>query len=231
MHNRLVTTTALDALIFDFDGLILDTESSGFHSAVEVFAAHGEVLQLATWQELIGTSNHPHWTEILATQLGRPVDRAAIEPRRTRRKLELLAPERVRPGVLELLDSARDSGLPVAVASSSPADWVTGHLERFELHERFTRVATRTDVGEEPLRTKPAPDIYQIAIDALAARPSRVVALEDSPNGVAAAKAAGLRCVAVPGPVTVGMDFSAADLVVDSLVEVTLGSLADLVVG
>lgn len=218
----------LDALIFDFDGLILDTESSAFHSAVEAFAAHGTVLELSTWQAHIGTSDHPHWTEILADQLGRPVDRGSIEPERTRRKLELLAPEQVRPGVVDLLDAARQATLPLAVASSSPADWVVGHLTRFDLASRFATVATRTDVGDDPRRTKPAPDIYRIALERLGVAPTRVVAFEDSPNGVAAAKAAGLWCVAAPGPITHGLDFSAADLVVGSLAEVSLATLHEL---
>ena len=213
------------ALIFDFDGLILDTESSAYHSTAEMFAEHGVELQLAEWQEIIGTFDHPHWTELLAARLGRPVDRAKWTPRRDRRKLELLEPETARPGVSELLETARTNGVSLGVASSSPAEWVIPHLERLDLATYFGAILTRTDVDCDPRRTKPAPDIYLLALDALGVDPRRTIAIEDSPNGVVAAKAAGLWCVAVPGPITRGLDFAAADLVVDSLVAVELESL------
>ena len=148
---------------------------------------------------------------------------------RDRRKLELLAPEVVRPGIVELLDGADKAGVALAVASSSPVEWVVPHLERLDLLDRFAHVVTRTDVGGDPRRTKPAPDIYEHALRALGASPACSVALEDSLNGLAAARAAGLRCVVAPGPVTTGLDFSAADLVVDSLAEVSLGGLAALI--
>jgi HAD superfamily hydrolase (TIGR01509 family) len=165
---------------------------------------------------------------VLDDRLGRPIERAAWVAHRDRRKLELLAPEVVRPGVVELLDAADAAGVGLAVASSSPEEWVVPHLERLGLRDRFAHVATRTDVGGDPRRTKPAPDLYEIAVRRLDAAPGRSVALEDSLNGLAAAQAAGLRCVVVPGPVTVGLDFATADLVVASLVEVTLAGLAAL---
>ena len=213
------------ALVFDFDGLILDTESSAYLSTAEVFAEHGVHLDLAEWQKVIGTFDHPHWTELLANRLGEPVDRATWIPLRDRRKLELLEPETVRPGVQELLEIATTNGVGLAVASSSPVEWVMPHLERLELAAYFGAILTRTDVDCDPRRTKPAPDIYVLALDALGVDPTHSIAIEDSPNGVIAAKAAGLWCVAVPGPITRGLDFTAADMVVDSLVAVELDSL------
>lgn len=219
----------LEALVFDFDGLILDTESSAFGSVAEVYREHGIVLDLASWQVVIGTSDHRHWADVLGDQLGRPIEREVWVAYRDRRKLELLAPEVVRPGIVELLDGADKAGVALAVASSSPVEWVVPHLERLDLLGRFAYVVTRTDVGGDPRRTKPAPDIYEHALRSLGASPACSVALEDSLNGLAAARAAGLRCVVAPGPVTTGLDFSAADLVVDSLAEVSLGRLAALI--
>jgi HAD superfamily hydrolase (TIGR01509 family) len=221
----------LDALVFDFDGLILDTETSAYESTREMFAEHGVDLPLADWQQIVGTANHLHWTELLEQAVGAAVDLEAVRPRRDRRKLELLAPEVVLPGVSDLLVEAAEAGLGVAVASSSPAEWVDGHLERLDLAHRFAHVITRHDLGGDATRTKPEPDLYLLALRALDADPSRTVAFEDSPHGVAAAKAAGLLCVAVPGGVTRGLDFSAADVVVDSLDQVRLADLARLVHG
>lgn len=217
-----------NAIVFDFDGLILDTESSAFHSTAEIFMDHGAELDLAEWQSFIGTFDHPHWTDVLAERIGRPIETSVAMTKRDRRKLDLLAPEVVRPGVTTLLKAATAGGVPMAVASSSRAEWVVPHLERLGLEQYFSHVMTRTDVDCDPRRTKPAPDIYQLAIDALHVDPSRSVAIEDSPNGVAAAKSAGMACVAIPGPITIGMDFAAADLVVASARELDGPTLAAL---
>lgn len=217
-----------DALVFDFDGLILDTETSAFASVAEVYAEHGLELDLVSWQAVIGTSDHPHWADVLSDQLGRPIDRDVWVPLRDRRKLALLAPEVIRDGVATLLDAADDYGVRVAVASSSPVEWVVPHLERLGILDRFARIVTRTDVGGDPLRTKPAPDLYLLALRALGTDAGRTVALEDSPNGLAAARAAGLRCVAVPGPITTDLDFADADLEVASIGDLSLPLLAAL---
>ena len=218
--------SGLDALVFDFDGLILDTETSAYESTREVFVEHGLDLPLAEWQQFIGTADHLHWTDVLEQALGAAIDRSEVRPRRDQRKLELLASEVVLPGVYDLLVEAAEGGLGVAVASSSPAEWVGPHLERLDLAHRFAHVITRNDLGGDATRTKPAPDLYRLALSALGADPARSVAFEDSPNGLAAAKAAGMFCVAVPGGITRGLDFSAADLVVDSLAQVRLADLA-----
>jgi HAD superfamily hydrolase (TIGR01509 family) len=131
-------------------------------------------------------------------------------------------------GVEDLLAAASRAGVPAAVASSSPARWVVGHLERLGLLEWFTVVATSDDVDGDARRTKPAPDIFLAAAAKLGAPPARCVVLEDSPHGVAGARAAGMVAVAVPGPMTRGLDFGAADLIVPSLVDVSLEALGAL---
>jgi HAD superfamily hydrolase (TIGR01509 family) len=218
-----------DALIFDFDGLILDTETCTYEAVVEIFAEHGEVLDAAWWRSILGTADHPHWTEQLAAQLGEPVDRAALVARREARRLPVIEALAACDGVADLLDAADAAAVPAAVASSSASGWVVPHLERLGLRHRFRAVVTRDDVGGNNARTKPAPDLFLVAAAALGADPARCVVLEDSPNGIAAGRAAGMAVVAVPGPVTRPLDFGAADRVVDSLAGLDIAGLGALV--
>jgi beta-phosphoglucomutase-like phosphatase (HAD superfamily) len=117
------------------------------------------------------------------------------------------------------------------VASSSGLDWVGGHLDRLELRSRFGAVVTRDDLGGASTRTKPAPDLFVLAAERLGVELRHCVAFEDSPNGVAAARAAGMVVVAVPGPMTAGLDLGAADLVVPSLADIDVAGLRNLLGG
>ncbi|HZM31323.1 MAG TPA: HAD family hydrolase [Acidimicrobiales bacterium] len=217
------------ALIYDFDGLILDTETCTYDAVRSAFAEHGQELDVAAWQAILGSADHPHWTDMLATRLGRPVDREALTARREEQRMAVLLTLPPCAGVERLLDAAVAAGVPNAVGSSSAARWVVGHLERLGLRERFAVVATSDDVGGDPRRTKPAPDIFLAAAGSLGVDPGSCVVLEDSPNGVLAARAAGMPVVAVPGPMTRGLDFDGADLIVPSLVGLSLGDLGALV--
>jgi beta-phosphoglucomutase-like phosphatase (HAD superfamily) len=221
----------IGALVFDFDGLILDTETCTYETTAGIFAEHGVTLDLAWWHSTIGTADHPHWSEILADRLGRPVDRAALVARREARRLAVL--DRLPPcaGVVGLLDDATVQGIPTAVASSSGLDWVGGHLDRLELRSRFGAVVTRDDLGGASARTKPAPDLFLLAAARLGVDPPDCVAFEDSPNGVAAARAAGMVVVAVPGPMTARLDLRAADVVVPSLAHIDVAGLRKLLGG
>jgi HAD superfamily hydrolase (TIGR01509 family) len=219
------------ALVFDFDGLILDTETCTYEATAGIFAEHGVTLDLAWWHSTIGTAGHPHWSEILADRLGRPVDRDALVARREARRLAVLDGVPPCAGVVELLDDAAAQGIPTAVASSSGLDWVAGHLDRLELRSRFGAVVTRDDLGGASARTKPAPDLFLLAAERLGVEPPHCVAFEDSPNGVAAARAAGMVVVAVPGPMTAGLDLSAADLLVPSLTDIDVAGLRKLLGG
>jgi len=217
----------MDALVFDFDGLILDTEWSDFVSVGEVFAAHGVDLPVDEWRSDVGTIPDRHWTEWLEDVLGRPIDRVAVRASRIERYHALIAEESVLPGVIELIDQARAAGVALVVASSSSSPWVEPHLERLDLRDRFDVVVTRDQVDA----VKPAPDLYLAAAAALGADPLRSVALEDSAHGCTAAVAAGLRCIAVPNRVTRTQDFGHADRVVASLADVELADLEALVDG
>jgi HAD superfamily hydrolase (TIGR01509 family) len=214
----------VDAYVFDFDGLILDTESSAYHSIAEEFASVGLEFDLASWQRCIGAGWAVDWIDELEARCSSPIDRDVVIERRRARKLELLAVCEVLPGVVARLDEAREHGLGLAVASSSPRDWVEPHLDRLGLLDRFHAIVTRDDVE----RTKPAPDLYLSAARALDVSPTRAVAFEDSHNGCHAAKAASMWCVVAPNPITADQDFAHADLVVPSLAEVDLATLRRL---
>ena len=206
-------------MIFDFDGLILDTETPEFVSWQEAYAAHGASLDLSRWSQVIGTME-PGWSPQaqLEKQIGGPVDRASIKARH----IELIDAEVVRPGVEAWLDEARSLGLLVGLASSSGRPWVTTYLERLGLLGRFAAIAT----GDRVPRTKPDPAVYRLALSELGVSAGDAIAVEDSPNGVAAAKAAGLRVVAVPNGMTAGLDLSAADLILGSLADRTIAEVA-----
>jgi HAD superfamily hydrolase (TIGR01509 family) len=212
------------ALIFDFDGLILETERLDFQCWCEVYEQHGARLSLADWLPVVGSSGatnpfNPY--EHLEAQLGRTIEREIVRTRRRQRYHDLVEQEPLLPGVLETIAQAQQYGLRLAVASSSSRDWVYGHLARRGLLERFDCVAC----GDEVAHTKPYPAVYQLALARLGVCPEQAIALEDSPNGVRAARAAGIFCVAVPGPLTRQCQFDYANMQLASLADLTLTAL------
>ena len=210
------------ALIFDFDGLILDTETPEFQSWVRVFEQHGCVMERAVWTRCIGHGWH-HFDPFahLQSQLGRDVDRDAISADRRAWNLAAIEAQPILPGVERLLDTAAAAGVKLGIASSSPHRWVDGHLKRLGLFDRFEVIACADDTGV----AKPDPAVYLLACRSLGVEPGRCVALEDSFNGVTAAVAAGLITVAVPNPMTHDMDLSAAHHRMASLEAVDLALL------
>jgi HAD superfamily hydrolase (TIGR01509 family) len=215
------------ALVFDFDGLILDTEVPVFTAWSETYERHGQRLSAEFWTSIIGYGlDHFDPMADLERRLGRPVDREAVQAARRRRQLELTLALDVQPGVREWRQEAADRGVRLGIASSSGRSWVTGHLERLGL-DGWSCVRC----GDDVQRTKPAPDLYLAVLDCLGVAPDEAVAVEDSGVGVEAAKAAGLFCVAVPSALTSGHDFSRADLVLSSLAELPFTEVAQLAAG
>lgn len=210
------------AVVFDFDGLILDTESAIFDALVELFAEHGGTIEEAEWASTIGThAGMDEYAVLLERATTPPPPREEFARLHEARVRQLLEAEQALPGVLEWLEAAAELGLKVGIASSSSAGWVNGHVERLGLAHHFAVVSTRG----EGVPAKPAPDVYLRACEALEVDPADAVAVEDSPNGIAAAKAAGLACVAVPNRLTRPLDLSAADLVVETLADLPLAEL------
>jgi HAD superfamily hydrolase (TIGR01509 family) len=213
---------ALRGLLFDFDGLIVDTETPSRASWQELYREHGHELPLDRWATLVGTVGGWDPFETLEELVG-PVDRVALRERRLARELELGEIEE-RPGVLEYLEEAERRGLATAIVSSSSNWWIDRHLGRLERAEHFDAIVAAN--GDEE-RAKPRPTLYLEALDRLGLGAEEAVAFEDSPNGVRAAKAAGLFCVAVPNGVTATLALDEADLVVASLAELPFASLVE----
>jgi HAD superfamily hydrolase (TIGR01509 family) len=212
----------LGAIVFDFDGLILDTELPMYRTVRAEFQAHGVDLHLEDWAEIVGRVDGPSWLDQLEARIGLPVEREIVRARWLAAYHEEILRCEVLPGVVALLDEAEALGVPAAVASSGPRSWVSGQLERVGLLERFTAVRTRDDVA----RAKPWPDLFLAAVDAVGSDPGRAVAFEDSTFGARAAVDAGLYCVVAPNEVTSCQDFAHAHLVVDSLADVTLAEVS-----
>ncbi|HZV49186.1 MAG TPA: HAD-IA family hydrolase [Candidatus Dormibacteraeota bacterium] len=215
------------ALVFDFDGLILDTEVPVYRAWAEIYEDFGQRLELELWQGVIGRG--PGYFDPLAAlerRLGCVLDREAIQARRRRRELELVERLTVQPGVREWRAEAMSMGVRLGVASSSSRAWVTGHLRRLGLDE-WDCIRCRDDVA----RTKPAPDVYLSVLECLGSSPGQALAVEDSEPGVAAAKAAGMHCVAVPSAMTAGHDLRRADLVLRSLAERSFAEVAAEIAG
>jgi putative hydrolase of the HAD superfamily len=204
-------------VVLDFDGTILDTEEPVYRSWAELWDEHGHELALDEWKTFIGTSGtFDPWGELQA-RVGRHLDPDLLDRRRARRDALLTANE-PRPGVLDWLAEAERLDVPVGIASSSPPDWVERHLVRLGLRQQFGCLVCCD--GAVPV--KPDPTSYRMACEQLGAEPSRSVAVEDSPHGVAAAVGAGLFTVVVPHGLTADLDLSAAHLLVDSLLELSL---------
>ena len=215
----------LQGVVFDFDGLIADTEWPEYRAVAEQFELRGLSFPPEAWAHVIGSSWKVDWISDLEQRLGQTVDRQAVLTRHAQRKAELRVGLRPLPGVLQLLDAVAEAGLRVAVASSSPRSWVEPRLEELALRSYFPIIRTLDDVSA----AKPAPELFLAACHALGIEPARAVALEDSANGATAAKAAGMRCIAVPNRLTKFLDLSHADVVLDSLEEVTIEFLTSLV--
>jgi HAD superfamily hydrolase (TIGR01509 family) len=216
----------IKALVFDFDGLILDTELSALQSWQEVYRVYKCDLPLAKWALCIGSgidAFDPH--TYLESLLERPISRDEIAPIRLRRHLELIETQVALPGVEDYIHAAKRLGLKIAVASSSPRSWVVSHLTRLGLQTAFDAMK----FGDEVSRKKPNPEIYLAALELLGVRADQAIALEDSPNGVLAAQRAGIFCVAIPNPVTSQLPLDHADMRLQSLADLPLDQLIVLV--
>ncbi len=209
---------AIRAFLFDFDGLILDTELASRAGWELLYREHGHELPSEMWAKVVGT--HGAWDPMahLEELVGEPLEREALNERRYAHEIALIEAEELRPGIAEYIAAARRLGLKRAIVSSSPRYWVDMHLRRLEETAGWDAICT---ADRDRLRAKPAPTLYLEALDALDVAADEAVAFEDSPNGVRAATAAGVFCVAVPNEVTreLGLDEAGADLVLPSLAD------------
>lgn len=204
------------ALVFDFDGTIIDTETPVYESWAAAYrAAEMEPIPLATWLQDIGKADGfgLDVRGLLCAHLGVDQIPDEIEAHRREVRDEILHAQPIRAGVIEWIHAAVDAGVSLAVASSSSSDWVRPHLARVGLDAHFP-VVSCADPG---IPGKPDPTVYLTACRELGIEPAAAVAIEDSTHGVSAAIDAGMRCIAVPGPITRTMSFEHATMRVDSL--------------
>jgi HAD superfamily hydrolase (TIGR01509 family) len=221
-----MSPSPIRALIFDFDGLILDTEGASYQSWAEIYEEHGGTLTMDVWSRVLGGSGlEVDHIARLEEASGRAVDPDEIHRRRLRRKLALIDAEEALPGVLDYIAAGKRLGLKLAVVSSSPHQWVDGYLAKLGIEREFDAVIC----GDDAERVKPAPDLYLLALDRLGIGPKEAVVFEDSPNGVTAAQAAGIFCVAVPNPISAQLSTDHADLTLPSLADMPLEDLLEVV--
>jgi HAD superfamily hydrolase (TIGR01509 family) len=208
---------AIRAFLFDFDGLIVDTETASRAGWEWLYRKHGFELPQDQWATLIGTIGAP-WDPMrhLEELVGAPLDDKELHALRREHELSLLEAEQLRPGIADYLDEAQRRGLKRAIVSSSSNRWIDMHLSRLGRTVGWDAiVAANHDVA----RAKPRPDLYLEALEVLGVPPEEAVAFEDSPNGVRAARAAAIFCVAIPNEVTKGLGLDEADLVLASLAD------------
>lgn len=194
----------IKAIIFDFDGTILDTETPWYYAFRDAYREHGVELPLDLYAQCVGTHNgsfNPY--DYLITEKGLPIDREAFKARINKDLTDLIGKQVVREGILDYLNSAREAGLRIGLASSSDRRWIDKHLEQLGIAHYFETIKTSDDVRN----VKPDPELYLRALDALGVRPEEAVAIEDSPNGARAAAAAGMGCIVVPNQLTSLLSF------------------------
>lgn len=214
----------IKAVVFDFDGLIFDTETHEYRVLQEIYREHGAELPLEVWGRCVGTrADYFDAYAYLEERTGKPVDREAVAKRRREMLEARIENEKALPGVEECLEAAGRLGLKIGLASSSRREWVTRWLKKLNLFGRFECIRTAEDVE----RVKPDPALYLKALECLGVRPHQAVAFEDSPNGALAAKRAGLNCVIVPNYVTKGLAFGEYDLRLNSLTDLPLEKLIE----
>jgi len=212
----------VSALLFDFDGLILDTETPKFETWNEVYLENGVELSLQDWALCLGTSDTAFdAADHLAKLTGKTFNRDALLADFYNRSLSKINRESPLPGVVALIEHARQNDLALGLASSSPRRWVLDHMQRLKLASRFDCILCR----EDSPRVKPDPELYLLLMQRLGVSSAESIAFEDSPNWIAAARLAGVYCVGVPNQVSRHLNLSLADLILPSLAELPPGPL------
>ena len=219
---RIVPCMKIKALLFDFDGLILDTETTEFRVWQSIYREYGQEMLPETWGQVIGGYGISNFDGAvhLAELVGNGMDAQKLNARYRSESDALIAAQPILPGVVDYLDEAHRLDLRLAVASSSPHSWVDTHLARLGLADRFDAIVCGDDVP--PGRTKPHPDLFLKALDAVNVKADEAIVFEDSPNGVKAARTAGIFVVSVPNPITILLKTDGANLTLDSLAQISL---------
>jgi putative hydrolase of the HAD superfamily len=207
---------AIRAFLFDFDGLIIDTETASRAGWAWLYEEHGHQLPDDKWRTVVGTTGA--WSPMahLEELVGEPLDREVLNERRYEHEITLIEAEELRPGIADYLAAAERHGLKRAIVSSASRQWIDLHLGRLERTVGWDAIIT---ADRDHSRAKPNPLMYLEALEVLGVSADEAVVFEDSPNGVAAGKAAGIFVVAIPNDVTRDFGLDEADLVLDSLAD------------
>ena len=207
------------ALIFDFDGLILETETPVYEAWRECYKAHGHELDLEQYAACVGSdeSSFDPVTD-LEKRHSEPIDWNSWTRKRKELIRKLLHDRPPLPGIVQRLEEAVEHGLSCAVASSSPRSWVEPLLDKLKLRHHFKSTHCLDDV-EKP---KPDPELFLQAAKALGVEPQEALVFEDSLNGLRAAENAGMPCVVIPNLITKHLEFREASIQLESLEEMSL---------
>lgn len=214
----------IKSVVFDFDGLICDTETPELEAWKSIFDEHELPFPVDDYLQTIGSIYNDLSPLVhLEKMTGNQVDINGILSEFKSRKKRFIELEPLMPCVQNYLDHAKSIGLKIGLASSSPIEWIDYHLDRLHIADFFDCITTASDVQ----KTKPDPELYEKTVKLLNNSPDEVLALEDAPNGVTAARQAGIFVVAVPNPVTARFNFDNAHIVISSLCEITLDDLIE----
>ncbi len=214
----------MKALIFDFDGLLMDTEVPLYEAWKEIYEDHGQDLPLKIYSDCVGSDfrgfDPKSYLESLVSD---DIDWKTLDPKREARAIELINQLGPMSGVLSLLEEVRKIGLPCAIASSSSRNWVETHSKRSGLRGYFSLTRCIDDVSAP----KPSPELFLAAADGLGIKPEEGLVLEDSLNGLLAAQSAGIPCLAVPNQITAHLDFKGAVNSIPSLEGIGISELRE----
>jgi len=209
----------IEGFVFDFDGLILDTEMPQFNCWKEIFQKYGSTYTIRDWWKTFDTATSGYSpAEDLYQRMNGKVDRGLVNQWVDQKTSEILKKQPLLPGVEPFIRSAHEQGIKLAVATSSSPEWAMPFLEKFDLVQFFDVVLTSRDVQ----KVKPDPTLYQLAIEKLGLAPDSAMAFEDSFNGLQSAKSAGIYCTVVANQITREMDFRRADKIVASFDQISV---------
>lgn len=212
----------IKGIIFDFDGTLVDSETQIFKAWSETYSHFGQVLPFDLWVSIVGTNDGKfHPGDYLHSKLKQKNSLEEIMKFETALENELILQITTIPGVREYLATARQMGIKMGIASSASSEWVHDTMGRLGIASYFEAITTQ----EEVQLTKPYPYLFEKTLKKMDLYPYQVIAIEDSPFGITAAQAAGIFAVAVPNDITRSMSLDHADMVIQSLAEVTLPDL------
>jgi putative hydrolase of the HAD superfamily len=210
----------IKALIFDCDGLLIDTETPWYIAFREVYREHQVDIPLEMYAQCIGNSDFAQFNpyDYLEECIKRKVDRKVIDKRVQEIHTSIMKDQKLLPGVENYLKRAKELGLKIGLASSSRRAWVEEHTKAHHIYHFFDTIHTKDEVEH----VKPHPELYLQSIQALGIEKHEVIAFEDSLNGLKAAKEAGIKCVIVPNEVTACLPFDNYDVKLSSMLDLEL---------